>query len=173
MNLEQLVERARAGDAGAMTSLIEATTPDLRRFARRVCRTGADAEDAVQHALVTLTVELRGLRHLTSFTAWAFTIVRNECARVVRVAQRWFDSSAASPEHEGPDEALERGQLLERIASAVRALPPPLREVFVLREFEGLDTATCAQRLEISPINVKVRLHRARLLLRDALVEET
>lgn len=171
MNLEQLIEQARAGDAGAMTALIQATTPDLRRFARRVCRTGADAEDAVQHALVTLTIELWGLRRLTSFTAWAFTIVRNECARVVRVAERWFETSGASPEPSGPDDALEREQLLTRIASAVRALPPPLREVFVLREFEGLDTASCGERLGLSSTNVKVRLHRARLLLREALAD--
>lgn len=168
MNLDSLTERARAGDSQALEQLVRETVPDLRRFAQRVCRTGADAEDAVQQALFQMTIQLRGVRTVSRLTSWAFTIVRNECTRVIKLASRVLrGEERVSPR---PDELVEQQEFLERVVSAMAALPDAMREVFVLRELEQCDTAECARRLGISETNVKVRLHRAREFLRLALV---
>ncbi len=168
MNLDSLTERARAGDSQALEQLVRETVPDLRRFANRVCRTGADAEDAVQQALFQMTIQLRGVRTVSKLTSWAFTIVRNECTRVIKLATRVLRGEERASAR--PDDLVERQEFLERMVSAMAALPDAMREVFVLRELEECDTAECARRLGISEANVKVRLHRAREFLRLSLV---
>jgi len=168
MSLDSLTERARAGDARALEQLVRETVPDLRRFASRVCRTGADAEDAVQQALFQMTIQIRGVRSVSKLTSWAFTIVRNECTRIIKMASRVLRGEERFSER--PDELVEQHEFFERVVSALGALPEPMREVFVLRELEHCDTAECARRLGISEANVKVRLHRAREFLRLSLV---
>jgi RNA polymerase sigma factor (sigma-70 family) len=167
MNLESLTERARAGDTQALEQLVRETVPDLRRFANRVCRTGADAEDAVQQALFRLTIQIRGLRTVSRLTSWAFTIVRNECTRAIKLATRVLRGDERVSAR--PDDVVEQREFLEQLVAAMGALPDSLRAVFVLRELEHRDTAECAQRLGISEANVKVRLHRAREFLRLSL----
>lgn len=158
-------------DRAAIETLLRKTTPDLRRFARQVCRTGADAEDAVQHVLVNVSLRIDGLDGIQRFTSWAFAVIRNECTRALSVATKWLRSTPPTPEAmPDPHRQAESRELLEVVVEAIRDLPAPLREVLVLRELEGVDTATCADQLGISEANVKVRLHRARTLLRDRLV---
>ena len=68
-----------------------------------------------------------------------------------------------------PDEIVLSGELQAVLDQAVAALPESLRVVFVLRDIEGLSTAEAAETLNLSETNVKVRLHRARLVLREKL----
>lgn len=168
-----LRERARSGDADAIASLLLRSEPDLRRFASRVCASRADADDAVQHAMITVTFRLESFRGLARLSTWLFSVIRNECRKYERAARRWVlgdegeqRAPSATPSAES---AAERAQLLDALTRAIRALPPELRAVFVQRELEELSTEECAARLAISEANVKVRLHRARRLLRDAL----
>lgn len=161
---------ARAGDRQALEALLSKTTPDLRRFARQVCRTGADAEDAVQHVLVNVSLRIDGLDGIQRFTSWAFAAIRNECTRALSIATRWLRSAPPEPEAPvDPQRQAESRELLEVVVEAIRELPAPLREVLVLRELEGVGTAACASQLGLSEANVKVRLHRARTLLRERL----
>lgn len=161
---------ARSGDRAALEALLRQTTPDLRRFASRVCRTGADAEDAVQHVLVNVSLRIDGLEGIQRFTSWAFAAIRNECSRALSIATRWLRAVPPEPEvAPDPHRQVENRELLEVVVEAIRDLPEPLREVLVLREIEGVDTVGCAAQLGISEANVKVRLHRARALLRDRL----
>lgn len=163
---------ARAGDRQALEALLRETTPDLRRFANRVCRSGADAEDAVQHVLVNVSLRIDGLEGIQRFTSWAFAVIRNECTRALSVATRWLRTAPPEPQTPvDPHQQVERRELLELVVEAIRELPAPLREVLVLRELEGVDTASCAAQLGISEANVKVRLHRARAHLRERLVK--
>ena len=69
----------------------------------------------------------------------------------------------------GPDQVLLNGELRKALDAAVAALPETLRSVFVLRDIEGLSTADTAAVLDLTETNVKVRLHRARLALRERL----
>ena len=165
------VERARRGDADALSQLLRESEPDLRRFAARVCRSNADAEDAVAHAMTTVAFRLDRFNGLSRLSTWLFSVIRNECARYERLARRWVFGAldALTDRSPTPEQALDRDQLLERVVQAVQALRPELREVFVARELEQLSVEACAERLRISEANVKVRLYRARTELRDAL----
>ncbi len=68
-----------------------------------------------------------------------------------------------------PDEIALSGELRSTLDRAVASLSPSLRAVFVLRDIEGLSTAETAETLGLTEANVKVRLHRARLMLREKL----
>lgn len=164
-------EQAKQGDPEAIALLLRQSEPDLRRFAARVCRNTADADDAVAHAMSTLVTNFGGFRGLSRLSTWIFSVIRHECMKYERLGRRWIfgvEESLADPVAT-PEQALSRAQMLDLVVNAVRGLPPELREVFVLRELEQLSTEACAQRLGISEGNVKVRFHRARRELRTAL----
>lgn len=166
-----LTELAKQGDPNALSLLLRDSEPDLRRFAARVCRSSADADDAVSHAMTAIAFKLDGFAGLSRLSTWLFTVIRNECAKYERLARRWVFGRVESLTDRVPtaEQALGRAQLLDCIVGAVRGLKPGLREVFVLRELEQLSVEECARRLSISEANVKVRLHRARAELRHTL----
>lgn len=172
MTHASLTDLARGGDRTALTELVRQTEPDLRRFAARVCRSSADADDAVAYALLTITAKLQSFRGLSRLSTWLFAVVRNECRRYERLARRWLwgqDTTRAPDENANPEQQRDRAELLDGLVHAIRGLPADLREVLVLREFEGLSTEACAERLSITEGNVRVRLNRARGQLRRAL----
>ncbi len=68
-----------------------------------------------------------------------------------------------------PERYLSEVEITAELDRAIGTLPPKLKAVFMLREIEGLSTRECAEVLEISDSAAKVRLHRARLLLREQL----
>ena len=176
MNDVSLTQRAQQGDAEALSQLVTLHEPALRRFASRECRSSADADDAVQHALTTLSSSLTTFRGLALLGTWLFTIVRNECRRYERLARRWLshppETTASDATANSPSlDPAERNELLDALVTAIRNLRPELRTVFVLRELEELDTERCAERLRISEGNVRIRLNRARTELRAALQE--
>lgn len=171
-DLQALALRARSGDVASLETLLSASQPDLRRFAARNCGTGQDAEDAVQHALLVIYTKIGSFRAASKFTTWVFAIVRNECSRLRRVATREWDSrtdpvDVADAVNQFSE--LDQVELLQLLAQPIADLPAPLREVFVLREVEGYNTAQVAAKLGLSEGNVKVRLHRARQRLRVSL----
>lgn len=174
MEVSSLVARARGGDPDAIGLLLRQTEPDLRRFAARLCRTESDADDAVQHAMLTMTVKLDSFQGLARLSTWIFKVIQNECRRVERQARRWLFHTPETLESEAlsPEAALETQRMADRVVRAIRELPPDLREIFVLRELEGLDTEACATRLGITSNNAKVRLSRARSALRQLIATD-
>lgn len=172
MNDATLTALAQSGDPRALGELLRQSEPDLRRFAARVCRNSADADDAVSHAMLTLSQQLASFRGLSRLSTWIFTVIRNECLRYERRARRWLmgdDVTTHPSERDDPEQSHGRAEVLDALVVAIRQLPAELREVFVLRELEGLSTEACAAQLTISEGNVKVRLNRARGQLRTAL----
>jgi RNA polymerase sigma factor (sigma-70 family) len=171
--LDTLAALARSGNREAIDHLLVRSGPELRRVARRVCQTNEDAEDAVQSTLLILTSRTSLLRGVNRFTKWVLAIVRHQCLRLARVAWR-----EQSDEGEHLDERLESRLasvddvvLARELAAIISALPEPVREIFVLRELEGLSGPEAARRLDISLDAAKMRLHRARHLVREALAE--
>src|SRR5215470_2782018 len=81
---ERLLASAQAGDVTALNELVAAHRQGVYRFGLQVCRTTEDAEDAVQEALWAATRAIRTFRGTaTSIASWLFTIVRNECFRLI------------------------------------------------------------------------------------------
>jgi RNA polymerase sigma factor (sigma-70 family) len=137
------------------------------RFARTLCSTPEDAEDATQEALIVLYRRIGTLRATAALASWMFQIVRNECIRRSRIALR-RPISTMGLEPSAEDAVLVRLEV-ERIVDAIAGLAPEQRSVLVLRDVQGMSGAATAQALGLSRAAMKSRLHRGREALRAAL----
>ncbi|MFJ8164965.1 RNA polymerase sigma factor [Streptomyces sp. NPDC096136] len=168
---ERLVTAAQGGDLDSLTALVSGAHPNVRRFARSLCATPEDAEDAAQEALIILYRKIGMLRASGALASWMFRIVRNECLRRARAVVRDRDHPPAprAAADSAEDEAL-RHLEAGRVAAAVAALPPDQRRVLVMRDVQGLSGSTVADALGLSTAAMKSRLHRARATVRAALL---
>jgi RNA polymerase sigma factor (sigma-70 family) len=157
---EQVVNAAQQGDPRAIAILVSGSHVHVRRFARTLCSTPEDAEDAAQEALIVLYRKIGTLRTVAALGSWMFQIVRNECIRRSRLAlRRPISTEMAEPSAE--DAALARLEV-ERIVDSIAGLPAEQRAVLVLRDIQGLSGAATAQALGLSRAAMKSRLHRGR-----------
>jgi RNA polymerase sigma-70 factor (ECF subfamily) len=178
-----LVRHATAGDREAMERLLMRAQEVAFRFSLLVCGHAEDAEDVMQEALLQTYRHVQGIREPQAFRTWLYRTVRNACLmkRRTRVGEpRRHVSLERGDERDelpvdvqdpgmNPEGLAENAALGDRLRAALQALSPSHRVVVVLREIEGLSTREVARILEISEDNVKTRLHRARLLLRERL----
>jgi len=164
---EQVVSAAQQGDPHAIATLLDDSHAHVRRFARSLCSTPEDAEDAAQEALIVLYQRIGTLRAAAALASWMFQIVRHECIRRSRLAFRG-PISAATAEPSVEDTALARMEV-ERIVGSIAELPPEQRSVLVLRDIQGLSGTATAQSLGLSRPAMKSRLHRGRETLRSRL----
>ncbi len=164
---EHVVSAAQKGDTRAIATLLDGSHAHVRRFARTLCSTPEDAEDAAQEALIVLYRKIGTLRAAAALASWMFQIVRHECIRRSRLALRAPVSptlQAASTE----ETALVHLEA-ERIVACIATLPSEQRAVLVLRDLQGLSGAATAQALGLSRAAMKSRLHRGRETLRSQL----
>jgi RNA polymerase sigma-70 factor (ECF subfamily) len=152
----------------------------LYRVARAILRDDAEAEDVMQDAYVRAYQNLAGFEGRAKFVTWLTRIAVHEALARVRRRSRFQSidgadssngdlmisatSSGRTPERESYDR-----ELSGVIEKAVLSLPDEYRVVFMLRDVEGLSTEEAAQCLNLTPENVKVRLHRAHAKLRKQL----
>jgi RNA polymerase sigma-70 factor (ECF subfamily) len=144
----------------------------------------ADAEEVAQEAVLKALSGLAGFRGEAKFSTWLVQITINEARLKLRKDRRHLYESVDEERTDGegeyfpkdfadwrqiPSEALQREELREALKRAIASLPLKYREVFVLRDIQDLSTEETAQILEITEGNVKTRLLRARLQMRDAL----
>ena len=164
---EQVVSAAQQGDPRALTTLVSGSHAHVQRFARTLCSTPEDAEDAAQEALIVLYRKIGTLRATAALGSWMFSIVRNECVRRSRL-QFSAHNHHATAEPSAEDATLARLEI-ERIVDSIAGLPPEQRSVLVLRDIQGLSGAATAQALGLSRAAMKSRLHRGRETLRSRL----
>jgi len=178
-----LVRRAAAGEADAMERLLMKAQEAAYRFSLIVCGHQEDAEDVMQDALIKTFRNVGAIHEPEAFRTWLYRTVRNACLmkRRKRVHEPAsyvsLDGAPVAgqaipevPDSSRPaDQQLMDSWLGSRLRRALAALDPSLRAIVVLREIEGLSTREVAQILKISEANVKTRLHRARLRLREQL----
>jgi RNA polymerase sigma factor (sigma-70 family) len=165
---DQLIVAAQHGDVDALTALVAGSHPTVRRFARSLCATPEDAEDAAQEALIILYRKVGMLRATGALASWMFRIVRNECLRRARAMVRDQppvpDTSTLSAE----DEVLQRLEAAA-VAAAIAALPADQRRVLIMRDVQGYSGRMVADALGLSTAAMKSRLHRARAAIRQTL----
>jgi RNA polymerase sigma factor (sigma-70 family) len=166
---ERVVTAAQQGDERAIALLVSGSHAHVRRFARTLCSTPEDAEDAAQEALVVLYRKIGTLRAAAALASWLFQIVRRECTRRMPLSLRVHVADAAV-EQSAEDAALMRLEM-ERIVASISALPPDQREVVVLRDVQGLSGGATADVLGLSRTAMKSRLHRGREALHEQLQE--
>jgi len=165
----------------------------IRPYERRVyvmalsfLRNEADAEDAAQEAFLKAFRNLASFRGEAKFGTWLVSITLNEARSRIRHRDTIkMESLDEPPDDEGPispallrdwreipSEVLERKEVSLLLHQAVTALPPIYREVFTLRDVEGMSVNEAAGALDISIASVKVRLHRARMMLQKTLAPQ-
>jgi RNA polymerase sigma factor (sigma-70 family) len=158
---EQVISAAQQGDPTAIALLLDGSHAHVRRFARTLCTTPEDAEDAAQEALIILYRKIGTLRVAAALASWMFQIVHNECIRRTRVALRRPALSPATAQASAEDAALARLEV-QRIVGCIADLPGEQRAVIVLRDIHGMSGAATAQALGLSKAAMKSRLHRGR-----------
>ncbi len=152
--------------------------------ARSVLHNDADAEEAAQEAVLKAFAHIRSFRRESKFRTWLIQITINEARMKLRKDHRHLYDALDDPktDEEGdywpldfadwreiPSETLEREELRGALNRALDSLSPMYREVLICRDIQQLSIAETAQVLGISESNVKTRLMRARLRMRDAL----
>jgi RNA polymerase sigma-70 factor (ECF subfamily) len=168
----EIIAAVLAGDRARFAILVKRHNQVLFRACRAVLRDDSEAEDAVQTAWVNAFRALGSFRADAAFRTWITRIAIHEASSRLRKRQRLavvpLEESHTMTSTENPArEALhdELGRLLER---QIDTLPEGLRTVLVLRDIIELDTAETATCLGIGEEAVRVRLHRARRALAEA-----
>ncbi len=129
----------------------------------------ARAEDVVQAGLERAHRALLADEREIALRSWLFAIVRNGALNSVRDEPTW---SELDPEHDGveqPPAIAERHEEIERVITAICALPDEQRRALVMRELDGAGHADIAARLHTSPSAVRGLIYRARTTVRDSL----
>lgn len=184
-----LVAQAKAGDFGAFDQLVQSCERRIWAVCWRLLGEKEEAENAVQTAFLKAMEALDSFRGEAGFCTWIGRIATNESLEILRRRKRHDglsldalstesddDTPVPLPEllvdwREDPSRSIERAEMRRILDDSLDTLTPGLRAVFVLRDMEGLSVAETAQQLGISEGNVKVRLLRARLALRERLTE--
>ena len=183
--LEQvLIQRVQAGDAEAFYQLVRPYERAVFIAAVAIVKNDADAEEVVQEAILKAFKALGRFRQEAKFSTWLIQIAINEAKMRLRKDRRHLYESIEQGQQsddgdyipkdfadwrEIPSEALERRELRDALTRALVSLPEKYREILVLRDVKHLSITETAQILGLSEANVKTRLSRARLQMRDAL----
>jgi RNA polymerase sigma-70 factor (ECF subfamily) len=153
-------------------------SPQLRTYLRRMVQNATDAEDLLQETLLRIARGLPGFEGRASVKNWAYRIASNVAIDFIRRSKRStlieFDESAAGEEESVHDEddPLVLDEMNECVRQVIDGLPPRYRAALVLHHLQGKAAAEIAQILEITPANTKMRIHRAKARLREALDRE-
>jgi RNA polymerase sigma-70 factor (ECF subfamily) len=186
----EAVDRARRGDPEAFRVLVERHQARAYRLALRVLRDEERARDAVQDAFLKAYVNLDRFEGRSSFYTWLYRLVMNLCldarrrdqsSRVIETSEapdldrlgapdaRPADEMTFREHEQGPEAALDRGELRAALAQAIDELPDAARETLILREVEGLSYAEISEALGIPKGTVMSRLHYARRRVQELL----
>jgi RNA polymerase sigma-70 factor, ECF subfamily len=180
-----LIARILAGEKELFHDLIRPYERMVYLTLFAIVKNETEAEDGAQEAVISAYRHLASFRGDAKFSTWLTTIAINQGRRRLRKAKGAAEESIEeqADSHEGdftpapltdwreiPLEALERKELREALRTAVAELPDIYRQVFVLRDLEEQNIEETAQALGINPGAVKVRLHRARMMLQKRLV---
>jgi len=171
------------GDTQQYHNLIKPYELSVYRMALSFMKNESDAEDVAQEAFLKAFQNLAQFRSQAKFSTWLISITLNEArrrlSRQTLVRMESFDEftegvGQLSPAllldwREIPLESLERTEICEMLREGIARLAPSYREVLLLRDVEGLSIEDTASILRISIANVRVRLHRARLMLQKDL----
>jgi RNA polymerase sigma-70 factor, ECF subfamily len=180
----ELIRRVCDGDQEAFYELLHPYERSIYFAAKSVLQNDADVEEAAQEAVLKAFRHIRDFRGESKFSTWLIQITVNEARMKLRKDHRHLYESLdeSSSDEEGnywpadfadwreiPSEALETKELHQALLNALDALSPEYRQVLICRDIQQLSIAETAGALGITESNVKTRLLRARLKMRDAL----
>jgi RNA polymerase sigma-70 factor (ECF subfamily) len=178
----ETIQQVLDGNTAMFELLMRRYNERVYRAARSIVRDEQEAEDVMQQAYVNAFTHLRQFNRSAQFSTWLTRIAINEALARVRRRGRYqaFDDDLSNVEPlmfsnptQNPERQAFAGELRGLLEWAIDEMPDGMREVFVLREVEGLSTSEVAECLGVSDDVVKTRLSRGRAILRRLLLERT
>jgi RNA polymerase sigma-70 factor (ECF subfamily) len=175
------LEAMRRGDPACLGGFFEAWGDRLYRLALRLTGDPATAEDVVQEAFLKLMRGADRIEGRSGLATWLYRVAYNasldrlrERRALLQLPEDEHDAplpqpTALAPLPRSPEALLRDAETRQALEQAIAELPHAQRAAFLLRDVEGLTTAEAAEALGLSEANLKVRLHRARLRLRERL----
>lgn len=173
---DEIIQKIMAGEFGLFEILIRRNNPYLYKTGRAYNFSHEDTQDLMQDTFIDAYMHLSGFENRSSFRTWIIKIMLNNC---YRKKQKWSIRHITSSEIEersvpifsnhalnDTNRTVMNRELNHVIENALQSLPMEHKMVFTLREMNGLSVAETASVLNISEANVKVRLNRAKALLR-------
>jgi RNA polymerase sigma-70 factor (ECF subfamily) len=177
---EQLIEAVLAGEATLFEVLMRRYSQRLYRVAYSILRQEADAEDAMQEAYLRAFQFLRQFEGRAKFSTWLTRIAVHEALGRAQRRERFVSldfeqplATASSPHTRptrSPEQLASNSELGTMLQAAIATLPSHYRAVLELRDMHDASTEEAAGQLKISQENVKIRLHRARALVRKKII---
>ena len=173
---ERLMLLVRAGDADALDQITRCYSERLLEAGRRHCRTGAEAEDAVQDALLVAAEHLNELRDDQRLEGWLVKVVASACRRIGRgrkndgaLHDSEADGARVSGGSDDPEVELERRELAQLLERELLALAPRDRSILLLAELEDFSAAAIGAELGMTEGAVRTQLSRLRSRMAEAL----
>jgi RNA polymerase sigma-70 factor (ECF subfamily) len=182
----EMIAAILGGETQVFHDLIRPHERSVYLMALSYMKNEADAEDVAQEAFVRAFRNLASFRAESKFSTWLISITLNEARTRLRrkmlVRMDSLDTPPDEDQHvspallrdwrEIPSEAVERGEIRKLLQDAIACLPDIYRQVFLLRDVEEMNINETAAALNIGVPNVKVRLHRARMMLQKQLAPQ-
>jgi RNA polymerase sigma-70 factor (ECF subfamily) len=185
----ELLHRAKKGDFAAFQSLVSGLQPRVYGLAFRILHQSQDAEDVTQQTFMSMIEHIATFREESSVATWALKIATNHALKILRkrrtvtmvsmtdMTREDSYSDIPHPEFIAPwsqtaEEIAVQTEFRTELETALRELDDKYRLVFVLRDIEELSVRETAEALDLTESNVKVRLLRARLALRERLTKK-
>ena len=176
---DEVIKRVLEGEIELYEIIMRRYNQRLYRTIRAILGSDDDVEHVMQDAYVSAYTHVGQFASRSSFATWLTKIAIHEALATKRKRNRFVNMDYQESENgytgmpvsndRNPEQKLLDAELSSILEHSVEALPESFRSVFVLREIEKLDTRDTAECLGITEENVKVRLHRARALIRGEL----
>jgi RNA polymerase sigma-70 factor (ECF subfamily) len=179
----ELIDRMQAGDATAVADLSTVYGARIHQLAFRYMKNWEDAEEVTQDVLMKVFRKIDAFRGDAALSSWIYRITFNTAMSRLRTgrAGRAAEQQRPEPADTGnlssepadwstlADDYVLRREMREQLISALTTLPEVYRTPVVLRDIQGLSTEEASEILHVKPQTLKSRLHRGRLILREAL----
>lgn len=170
---EEIANKILGGETALFETLMRKYNERLYRISLSIVGDGDAAEDIMQTAYINAYRQLGNFEGRSSFGTWLTRILINESLlykkREQRKQQLVMETTFTDKQDETPLSGLLSKELKDVLEKAVARLPEKYRVVFVMREVEGMSTDETMEALELGESNVKMRLNRAKEMLRDSL----
>lgn len=180
MNTEShLIESSLRGDSSAFGELVQLYQDRLYNAVSHFVGNATEAEDVVQEAFVQAYLKLDTFQQTSAFYTWLYRIAFNTAVsrqrrkKLATSVDSIREQTGEEPIDRGdaPDRPLEQQEAVGQVQAALASLSAEHRDILVLREMDELEYEQIAEILAINVGTVRSRLHRARLALRDKLIE--
>ena len=171
---ENIIARARRGDADAFEQLVAAYRDQVFRLALRMCGNEADADEVAQEAFLSAWKALPNFRGDSQFSTWLYQLTSHAAIDLMRREKRQIaaeditEVSAPDPAP-GPQQQAEQSETRQAVRDAMAQLSPEYRQIVVLRFLQELSYEEIGTVLKLPPGTVKSRLNRAKAQLKDIL----